>query len=80
MIGRAPFAVVIDANALYPFTLRDTFLRAAADGLCPFTLRDTLLRLALITIGEADSGDEGPRRRVELVGTAVTAEVAMPAR
>jgi predicted nucleic acid-binding protein len=26
----APFRVVLDANALYPFTLRDTLLRAAA--------------------------------------------------
>jgi len=29
----APFKVVLDANALYPFTLRDTLLRAAAEGL-----------------------------------------------
>src|SRR6266568_587670 len=28
----APFVVVIDANLLYPFTLRDTILRAAACG------------------------------------------------
>ena len=28
----APFIVVIDANVLFPFTLRDTFLRAAATG------------------------------------------------
>lgn len=29
----APFRVVLDANVLYPFTLRDTLLRAAALGL-----------------------------------------------
>lgn len=29
----APFKVLLDANALYPFTLRDTLLRAAAAGL-----------------------------------------------
>jgi hypothetical protein len=29
----APFIVVLDANVLFPFTLRDTLLRAAAAGL-----------------------------------------------
>ena len=29
----APFKVVLDANVLFPFTLRDTLLRAAAAGL-----------------------------------------------
>ncbi|HLL00208.1 MAG TPA: PIN domain-containing protein [Myxococcaceae bacterium] len=29
----APFTVVLDANVLFPFTLRDTLLRAAAAGL-----------------------------------------------
>jgi predicted nucleic acid-binding protein len=28
----APFRVVLDANVLYPFTLRDTLLRAAGEG------------------------------------------------
>jgi predicted nucleic acid-binding protein len=28
----APFRVILDANVLFPFTLRDTLLRAAADG------------------------------------------------
>ncbi len=31
MIG-APFKVVLDANVLYPFALRDTLLRAAGAG------------------------------------------------
>jgi hypothetical protein len=29
----APFKVVLDANVLYPFSLRDTLLRAASEGL-----------------------------------------------
>jgi len=29
----APFKVVLDADVLYPFSLRDTLLRAAAEGL-----------------------------------------------
>jgi hypothetical protein len=29
----APFIVVVDANVLFPLTLRDTVLRAAAAGL-----------------------------------------------
>ena len=28
----APFKVLLDANVLYPFTLRDTLLRAASEG------------------------------------------------
>lgn len=28
----APFKVVVDANVLFPFSLRDTLLRAAAEG------------------------------------------------
>src|SRR5688572_2201843 len=28
----APFKVVLDANVLFPFSLRDTLLRAAAEG------------------------------------------------
>lgn len=28
----APFIVILDANVLFPFTLRDTLLRAAAAG------------------------------------------------
>src|SRR5450432_2676172 len=32
-MGPAPFIVVVDANVLYPLTLRDTVLRAAAAGL-----------------------------------------------
>lgn len=31
-MGPAPFPVVLDANVLFPFTLRDTLLRAAAAG------------------------------------------------
>ena len=28
----APFKVLLDANVLYPFTLRDALLRAASEG------------------------------------------------
>ncbi len=31
-MGPPPFIVVIDANVLYPLTLRDTVLHAAASG------------------------------------------------
>ncbi len=31
-MGPAPFIVIVDANVLYPLTLRDTVLRAAAAG------------------------------------------------
>jgi hypothetical protein len=31
-MGPAPFIVVVDANVLYPLTLRDTVLHAAAAG------------------------------------------------
>jgi hypothetical protein len=31
-MGPVPFIVVVDANVLYPLTLRDTVLRAAAAG------------------------------------------------
>jgi hypothetical protein len=39
----APFIVVLDANVLFPFTLRDTLLRAAAAGF--YQLRWTSLIL-----------------------------------
>lgn len=39
----APFVVVVDANVLFPFTLRDTVLRAAARGLFQLRWSTTLL-------------------------------------
>lgn len=39
----APFKVVLDANVLYPFSLRDTLLRAAAAGLYQLYWSDEIL-------------------------------------
>jgi predicted nucleic acid-binding protein len=39
----APFKAVLDANVLYPFTLRDTLLRAAAAGLYQTCWSDRIL-------------------------------------
>lgn len=41
---RAPFRVVLDANVLFPFTLRDTLLRAAAMGMFQVSWSDEILR------------------------------------
>jgi len=42
----APFKVVLDANVLYPFTLGDTLLRAAAAGFFQAYWSDLLLEEA----------------------------------
>ena len=39
----APFKVVLDANVLFPFTLRDTLLRAAQAGLFQVYWSDEIL-------------------------------------
>lgn len=39
----APFIVVLDANVLFPFTLRDTLLRAAAAGFYQLRWSSTIL-------------------------------------
>ena len=39
----APFKVVLDANVLYPFSLRDTLLRAAAAALFQVYWSDEIL-------------------------------------
>ncbi|MGC4113496.1 MAG: PIN domain-containing protein [Myxococcales bacterium] len=39
----APFRVVLDANVLFPFTLRDTLLRAAAAGLFQLVWSEEIL-------------------------------------
>lgn len=43
----APFKVVLDANVLYPFTLRDTLLRAVDAGLFQLYWSDEILDEAL---------------------------------
>lgn len=42
----APFKVVLDANVLYPFSLRDTLLRAASEGLFQLHWSDQILEEA----------------------------------
>ena len=39
----APFKVVLDANVLFPFSLRDTLLRAAAEGFFQLYWSDEIL-------------------------------------
>ena len=39
----ATFIVVVDANVLFPLTLRDTVLRAAAAGFCQLRWSATIL-------------------------------------
>ncbi|MEQ8978737.1 MAG: PIN domain-containing protein [Deltaproteobacteria bacterium] len=43
MLLPAPFKVVLDANVLFPFTLRDTLLRAAAEGFFQVYWSDRIL-------------------------------------
>jgi predicted nucleic acid-binding protein len=50
----APFTVVLDANVLYPFSLRDTLLRAASEGLFQLYWSDQILeeaRRSLVSSG-----------------------------
>lgn len=58
MLNFAPFVVVVDANVLYPFSLRDTLLRAAAAGLYQIRWSEEILdetRRNLIADGQIDS-------------------------
>ncbi len=51
----APFKVVLDANVLYPFSLRDTLLRAASEGLFQLYWSDQILeeaRRSLVNSGK----------------------------
>ncbi|MFY0580952.1 hypothetical protein ACN28S_47925 [Cystobacter fuscus] len=40
----APFAVVLDANVLIPFSVRDTLLRAANEGLIQIYWSEEILK------------------------------------
>src|SRR5258705_11016599 len=64
----APFKVVLDANALYPFTLRDTLLRSAAQGFFQAYWSETILEEA--TRNLVDDGvmtaDQAARLRVAM--------------
>ncbi|MCA9626421.1 MAG: PIN domain-containing protein [Myxococcales bacterium] len=62
----APFKVVLDANVLFPFSLRDTLLRAAAEGLFQLywseEILEETLRNLLATNRMSVSQAEGLRR------------------
>jgi predicted nucleic acid-binding protein len=49
----APFKIVLDANVLYPFSLRDTLLRAASEGLFQAYWSEQILDEALRNLIEA---------------------------
>lgn len=73
----APFIVVLDANALFPFTLRDTLLRAAAAGF--YQLRWTAqildeMERNLVSKGIMAS-DKAQRLRAAMEGAFPEAEV-----
>src|SRR2546430_15473188 len=48
----APFKVVLDANVLYPFSLRDTLLRAASEGLFQLYWSDQILERGATQLGQ----------------------------
>jgi predicted nucleic acid-binding protein len=60
----APFRVVLDANVLYPFTLRDTLLRAAAADLFQVFWSEQILDEA--TKNLVDDGVMTPEQAVRL--------------
>ena len=59
----APFRVLLDANVLFPFTLRDTLLRAAAAGLFQLYWSDEILEETRRNLVEAKvtSADQAAR-------------------
>lgn len=62
----APFKVVLDANVLYPFTLRDTLLRAAAAGFFQVYWSELLLEEATrnLVANNIVTADQAERLRV----------------
>ena len=52
----APFVVVVDANVLFPLTLRDTILRAAAAAPKPLSILTTTMPDAQLVMGDEQSG------------------------
>jgi predicted nucleic acid-binding protein len=73
----APFVVIVDANLLYPFTLRDTVLRAAAAGF--FQLRWSKEILDEVERNLVENGvmpaDKAQRLRSKMEGHFPEAEV-----
>src|SRR5438309_6478453 len=58
----APFKVVLDANVLYPFSLRDTLLRAASEGLFQLYWSDQILEEARPELGQFRKNDHAAPR------------------
>jgi len=73
----APFKVVVDANVLYPFTLRDTLLRAASEGFFQIYWSAEILNEAvrnLVTSGTI-TAEQGARLRATMERAFPEAEV-----
>ena len=73
----APFKVLLDANVLYPFTLRDTLLRAASEGFFQIYWSAEILNEAvrnLVTSGTI-TAEQGARLRATMEGAFPEAEV-----
>jgi predicted nucleic acid-binding protein len=66
----APFKVVLDANVLFPFSLRDTLLRAAAAGFFQLYWTEEILdetTRSLVNTG-ATTAEQGNRLRAAMTG------------
>ncbi len=66
----APFKVVLDANVLFPFTLRDTLLRAAAEGFFQLHWSEEILdetERSLVGTGTI-TGEQARRLRTAMTG------------
>src|SRR5450432_973678 len=64
----APFKVVLDANVLYPFTLRDTLLRAASEGFFQIYWSKEILDEAVrnLIASETVTPEQGARLRATM--------------
>jgi len=59
-----PFRVVVDANVLFPFTLRDTILRAAAQGYFQIYWSEQILEEARKNLVETGATTEEQAERL----------------
>jgi len=73
----APFKVVLDANVLYPFTLRDTLLRAASEGFFQLYWSAEILDEAVrnLIASETVTPEQGARLRATMAQAFPEAEV-----
>lgn len=74
----APFIVVLDANVLFPFTLRDTLLRAAAAGLYQLRWSSSILKEMERNLSSSGtmSGDKASRLRAVMEREFPEAEIS----